>query len=145
MAPAPTAPPAFQTASFLYLEPDPKYVHEKPYKLRYDPGDGVPRTNVTNEKRNGVLIEDVRGQAEQPFEEKGFTWKTVKSALSPEDFYNEQKVQNVYYPELRKLLQKLLKPSRIEFIEHRVRLAEGIADNANSDGHRPGSDTRSSQ
>jgi len=109
-----------QVASFLYLEPDPRHEKEKPYKLRYEPGEGIPRSNVSNEKQDGIVVRDVRNEEQESLAERGYTWVNLQSALSPDEFYDETKVKEIYYAELRGLLQKLLNPKRIEILEHNV-------------------------
>jgi hypothetical protein len=108
------------TASFLYLQRDAIHRQEKPYKLRYDPGEGISRTNIKNEKREGVVITDIRGNEEANFDKRGYTWMRLESALSPEQFYDKDAVRQTYYAELRNLLHQLLKPSRVEILEHTV-------------------------
>ena len=109
-----------QVASFLYLEPDPRHEKEKPYKLRYEPGEGIPRSNMSNEKQDGIVVRDVRNEEQESLAERGYTWVKLQSALSPDEFYDETKVKEIYYAELRELLQKLLNPKRIEILEHNV-------------------------
>lgn len=122
------------TASFLYLQRDAIHLREKPYKLRYDPGEGIPRTNIKNERRDGITITDIRGNEEARFDERGYTWLRLESALSPEQFYDNDAVRTVYYQELRSLLHQLLNPSRIEILEHRVSKAADYA----ADSYRSG-------
>jgi hypothetical protein len=109
-----------KTTNVLYLKRDERYLYEKPYKLRYDPGEGISRTNCTNESKT-IEVRSLRGNENQlTLDEHGFTWLELHSALSSDEFYKAEQVEKVYYAELRHLLKELLLPDRIEFLEHQV-------------------------
>jgi hypothetical protein len=105
----------------IFLKPDTKYLHEKPYRLRYDPGDAIPRTNCETQVQTGVIVHDIRGsEAEYSLERNGFQVAQLMSKLAPEDFHIREKVKSVYYQELKQLLKKTFGASRVEVLEHGV-------------------------
>jgi hypothetical protein len=109
-------------ADLIFLEKDPKHETEKPYKLQYDPGPGLPRWNCKNQSRGGITIHDIRG--EEPnftVENQGFEVAKLSTELSPEEFSNDDKVRRVYYNELRDLCKKRFGAQRVEVYEHKVR------------------------
>lgn len=110
------------TTELVFLAKDPKHDTEKPYKLQYDPGDTLPRKNCTDEVRNDIQIQDIRGR-EQDFtlENQGFCVAKLETQLSPEDFDDDAKIKQVYYAELKMMLKSLLGARRVEILEHGVR------------------------
>jgi hypothetical protein len=105
----------------VFLRKELKHETEKPYKLQYDPGEGIPRSNCINEATNGITIHDIRGREDQfRLEREGFAFCELKSSLKPDDFYDEEKVKTIYYKELQDLLMGLLEAKRVEILEHGV-------------------------
>lgn len=104
-----------------YIVKDPKHETEKPYSLYYEPDDGIPRTNVSNEARI-IKVVNARNMGRNiTFEEFGFAALSLKSVLSPDDFYQQDRVINVYYDECRDLLRSLFSDAaKIEILEHVV-------------------------
>ncbi|KAF2455840.1 hypothetical protein BDY21DRAFT_348839 [Lineolata rhizophorae] len=106
----------------VYLKHDDIHLTEKPYKLQYDPGEGLPRTNCTNQTQGGVRIRDFRGkEAQFSLERQGFAVHKLASKLSPSDFYDEAKVKKIYYEELKAVLKADLGATRVEILEHGIR------------------------
>ncbi|KAH7396720.1 putative CmcJ-like methyltransferase [Phaeosphaeria sp. MPI-PUGE-AT-0046c] len=106
----------------IFLKPDPKYAHEKPYRLRYDPGEAIPRTNCETKVQKNVTIHDIRGkEAEYTLHRNGFQVARLDSKLKPDDFHDRAKVKSVYYPELKELLKQTLGAQRVEVLEHGIR------------------------
>ncbi|KAF1815307.1 putative CmcJ-like methyltransferase [Eremomyces bilateralis CBS 781.70] len=105
-----------------FLEPDIIFQSEKPYRLRYDPGDEIPRTNCKSQVQSNILIHDIRGRESSfSLDNNGFEILTLDSKLGPEDFYDREKVQAVYYKELQQLLRDRFGPKRVEILEHGIR------------------------
>lgn len=109
------------SSNLIYLERDDKHTQEKPYKLQYDPGDSLPRTNTVNKQHGPISIHDLRS-LEKPmsFDKNGFCVVDLATHLEPEDFYDAQKVKNGYYPELQALLLDKFGAARVEILEHLV-------------------------
>src|ERR1700761_5500824 len=105
----------------VFLRKESKHSTEKPYKLQYDPGEGLPRSNCINEATTNITIRDIRGRENQfTLEREGFSYRHMKSSLAPEEFYHEERVKKVYYPELQHLLMETLGAKRVEILEHGV-------------------------
>src|ERR1700683_1083295 len=51
------------SSPLLYLQKDQIHESEKPYKLQYNPGGGLPHQNTAQESRGPILIQDLRGQS----------------------------------------------------------------------------------
>lgn len=108
------------SSSLLYLLEDDLHKETKPYKLYYDPGDALPRSNTTNETRQ-IFVEDMRARLDQTsFHKNGFTVINMESRLTPEDFYDSHLVESVYYNELKAVLLEHFGAKRVEIMEHMV-------------------------
>ncbi|KAF6228795.1 hypothetical protein HO173_011643 [Letharia columbiana] len=95
---------------------------EKPYKLQYDPGNGIPRSNCTNQIYDSIIVRDLRACRESlSFDVNGFTVLDMESKLKSSEFYDEARVKDVYYMELKDLLCQFFDSSRVEILEHSVR------------------------
>jgi hypothetical protein len=106
-----------------YLIKDPKHEHEKPYELRYDPEGIIPTTNMETEARP-IMIRDFRPlQNYQSFDEYGFSLAKIDCALTASDLDDKKRVEDVYYPQVEKLLSKQFPDaSEIKILEHGVRI-----------------------
>jgi hypothetical protein len=114
--------PAEVETEFWFLQRADHHQEEKPYKLRYDPGDEIQRTNCTNESVDGIKVYNIRGgEHEFTIEKEGFAVVQLESKLTPEEFYDDDKVKMVYYEELKELLKNRSGATRVEVLEHGVR------------------------
>lgn len=105
----------------VYLKRDERHEHEKPYRLQYEPEEGLPRSNFEIERRKSIQIHDMRGKEDVfTMESNGFEILHLDSKMLPEDFDNEERVKTIYYDELRTLLRKHFKARRVEILEHGV-------------------------
>lgn len=105
----------------IFLKKDDKHMHEKPYRLRYDPGGTIPRTNCESDVQSNILIRDIRGsETEYTLERNGFQVLELKTKLTPADFHDREKVKAVYYEELKELLMETFGAKRVEILEHGV-------------------------
>src|SRR5262245_36600771 len=92
---------------------------ERPRTYTYDPPAGVPRSTVVNEP-HAVHISDVRPILDQiSLDEHGFDLVRHHSAVR--DFFNEQEVKAVYYPEAEQLLKDLTGADRVLVFDNTVR------------------------
>lgn len=109
-------------AEVYYIAKDPRHEIEKPYSLYYDPDDGIPRTNVTNEARL-IEIHNARSIGRNiTYKDFGFAALSFRSALLSDDFYQRDIVVDVYYGECKKLLRTLFPDAdKIEILEHLTR------------------------
>ncbi|KAF2736408.1 putative CmcJ-like methyltransferase [Polyplosphaeria fusca] len=120
--PAPSIPAGDIRASLTFLKPDPLHDHEKPYRLRYDPGPGIPRTNCTTLSQENIVIKDIRGQEDAySLDQNGFEVVELESELSPKAFLDIERVKDVWYDELSTMLKNRYGAKRVEVLEHGIR------------------------
>lgn len=109
------------TTDLFFLEKDEKHKSEKPYKLQYDAGDALPRTNTVNKEYGPIHLEDIRyAQKALSFEKNGFAVVDMPSQMAAEDFYDASTVRGKYYAELKALLLIEFGATRVEILEHLV-------------------------
>jgi hypothetical protein len=104
------------TEAFVnYLEP----TWRRPRSYTYDPPANEPRTNIRNIEVE-VPIRDARPiVGEITLDRHGFELLTHRSAVR--DFYNDDEVKRVYYPEAERLLKAATGASRIFVFDHVTR------------------------
>lgn len=119
--------------SLVHLRRDIVHQTVKPYRLQYDPGEVLPRTNCANETRQDILIRDLRSCDQGfTFERNGFDVLNLDTQLQVDQFYNTLQVKNVFYPEVRALLYEYFNDAkRVEIMEHQVFFSgpQGILEN----------------
>lgn len=92
----------------------------KPYALRYQPDDDLPRTNFVAEKRR-IKVHDIRRyQASLDFEKCGFRVLSFHSSMQHDDFHDPEKIKNVYLQELRENLKRALGVSHAYVLDYVV-------------------------
>jgi hypothetical protein len=102
-------------AELNYLAP----TRAKPRTYTYDPPAGEPRTTTINEPHS-VRISDARPiLSEVSLDEEGFGLVQHKSAVR--DFYDEDEVRGVYYPEAERILKEATGADRVHIFDHTVR------------------------
>jgi hypothetical protein len=109
-------------AELNYLVP----IAEKPRTYTYDPPSGLPRSNAAYEARR-LPIYDVRSLASEiSLDGEGFAIIRHRSVVR--DFFDDQEVRRVYYPEAERLIAEWTGASRVFIFDHtqrrRVRGAE---------------------
>ena len=105
------------TATLHYL----KRGAEKPARYVSEPPPGVARWNGIDDPHK-VTIEDARGrEAEFTLDRNGFA--LIKAPTAVRDFYSEDEVKQVYYPEVERLLRDTLGASQVFAFDHNVRNA----------------------
>ena len=103
------------TATLHYL----KRGEDRPARYVSDPPPGVPRWNGIDDPHD-MRIEDARGrEAEFTLDRNGFT--LIKAPTAVSDFYAEDQIKQVYYPEVARLLRETLGASRVFVFDHNVR------------------------
>ena len=109
--------PKTLTSTLYYL----KRSAEKPARYRIEPPAGVPKWNGVDDPRQ-VTIEDARGrESEFTLDQNGFALLKAPTAVA--DFYSEDEIRRVYYPEIERLLCDRLGASRVHVFDHNVRNA----------------------
>jgi len=102
-------------ATLNYLVP----MQVKPRILAYQPPPGVPRSNAAYEART-VQIHDLRASAyATSLDREGFELIGQRSAVR--NFYDEDELRRVYYPEAERLVAAVTGGSRVLVFDHTVR------------------------
>ncbi|HEY7084961.1 MAG TPA: CmcJ/NvfI family oxidoreductase [Hyphomicrobiaceae bacterium] len=98
-----------------YLAP----TRARPRTYTYDPPAGAVRTTVVNDPQP-LVIRDARPLLSQlSLDEEGFALVQHKSAIR--DFYDDEEVKEIYYPEAVQLLKGLTGADRVHIFDHTVR------------------------
>ena len=98
-----------------YLAP----MAERPMNLAYDPPPGVARSTGVPEPHR-VLIHDARPLA-GPLSLDSEGLAVVKHNSAVRDFYDEDELRRVYYPEAERLVAELTGAARVLVFDHTVR------------------------
>jgi hypothetical protein len=99
---------------------------DRPRNYTYDPPPGVPRSNTVHETHI-VPIYDLRPiEAQISLDREGFELLGHVSAVR--DFYDDDEVRSVYYPEAERLIADVLGASRVFIFDHTVRRRVSGAD-----------------
>lgn len=94
---------------------------EKPVRYVGDVPDGASRYNGIDDPHD-VRIEDARGrESEFTLDRNGF--QLVRAPTKVGDFYSDEEVKAVYYPEVERLLKEKLGASRVFIFDHATRNA----------------------
>ena len=102
-------------AEMNYLTPMP----ERPRNYTYDPPAGVPNSNIVQEPHR-VAIHDARPVADVlSLDAYGFALVEHRSAV--QDFFDDEEVRRVYYPEVEQLLKQATGADRVHIFDHTVR------------------------
>jgi hypothetical protein len=102
-------------ATLNYLAP----IAERPRTYTYDPPEGVARSNVLPDA-HVVPIRDARPIADElSLDVEGFELIQQKSAVR--DFWNEDEIRNVYYPEVERLLKAVTGADKVFIFDHTLR------------------------
>jgi hypothetical protein len=112
---SPTARLPHVTAVLNYLVPP----AEKPRSLAYEPAPGEPQTTASYEAHT-VPIHDVRPIAgDLSIEREGL--RLVARPTRTRDFYDEDELRRVYYPETERLVAELSGAARVVIFDHTIR------------------------
>ncbi|RDW58288.1 hypothetical protein BP5796_12218 [Coleophoma crateriformis] len=111
-----------------YLKYDPSYENEKLFIMTYVPegksiADGpLPRSNCVNHLQP-VQIKNFRNLQSAPsFDQCGFALEKLQPAISPAEFENSDSVEDVFYPQVEKMLAKMFpNAAHIRMLEHQIR------------------------
>ena len=105
-----------------HVQADLHYLGHMTERLRnytFDPPPGVPRSNIVSETHR-VSIHDLRGIAgDISLDREGFELLGHRSAVR--DFYDEDEVRAIYYPESERLIAEVTGASRVYIFDHTVR------------------------
>jgi hypothetical protein len=94
---------------------------EKPVNYTYEPPAGIPRTNGTYH-RHKLPIYNARPISENiSLDKEGFAF--TEHHTSVRNFYDEDEVRRVYYPEAEQLLKQVTGGTKVVIFDHTVRNA----------------------
>src|SRR5260370_14735698 len=105
-----------------YLAP----MAERPVNLAYDPPAGVPRSNGVPEP-HAMAIHDARAvMGRLSLDGEGLALVEHHSAVK--DFYDEDELRRVYYPEAERLVAEVTGAERVLVFDHTIRrrIAGGV-------------------
>jgi len=102
-------------ADMNYLGP----MSERPRNYTFEPPAGVPWSNVVNETRE-MAIHDARPVAGQvSLDANGFA--LLSHASAARDFFDDEEVKRVYYPEVERLVKQATGADRVHIFDHTTR------------------------
>jgi hypothetical protein len=113
----------FVTADLNYLAAP----LDRPRTYTFEPPSGEPRSNIVPDTRS-MPIRDVRPLSETvSLDREGFALVRQKSSVK--DFYDEDEIKKVYYPEAERLIKAATGADRVLVFDHTVRKrVNGVAD-----------------
>jgi hypothetical protein len=114
---------SFVTADLNYLTPP----LDRPRIYTFEPPSGEPKSNIIPEPHS-VPIYDIRPISETvSLDREGFALVRQKSSVR--DFYNDDEIKAVYYPEAERLIKAATGADRVFIFDHTVRKrVEGAVD-----------------
>ncbi|KAJ5697886.1 hypothetical protein N7488_011570 [Penicillium malachiteum] len=98
----------FVEASMYFLQRDPKYDNEKPYSLRFSPGNSLARSNILRE-RHEIKVHNMRDVPDLGIDDYGFEILPFSSTLTYSDFATEGNITGRFLPEMARKLRDHLK------------------------------------
>lgn len=105
-------------ASLQFMAKDERHKVEKPYTLEYETTDAVPHSNFELETVDNITVHDVRPyMSSLSLEKEGVMILSMESHMEYEDFFDDEKLKNVFAEELRTSLKAILGASKIFFHE----------------------------
>jgi hypothetical protein len=111
-----------EVTTLPFIEADMNYLAammERPRNYTFDPPAGVPRSNVQNETHR-VAIRDVRPIADSvSLDANGFA--LVKHGSAVRDFFDDEEVRRVYYPEVEEVVKAATGAYRVHIFDHTTR------------------------
>lgn len=104
-------------ANLSYLVP----MVEKPVNYTYEPPAGIPRTNGTFQTHK-LPIYNARSISENiSLDKEGFAFTEHRTSVS--NFYDEEEVRRVYYPEAEQLLKEVTGGTKVVIFDRTLRNA----------------------
>jgi len=93
---------------------------QKPYSYTFEPPPGVPPRYGQVDAVAGVAVRDARPLADQlSLDEQGFVLRPHPTAVA--DFYDEEQLKAVYYPEVEALLKAETGSDKVVIFDHTIR------------------------
>jgi hypothetical protein len=92
---------------------------ERPSNYTFDPPPGIPRSNTVHETHLVPIYDARAAAAALTLDNQGFALLRNTSAVR--DFYDDEEVRRVYYPEAERLIADATGASRVFIFDHTVR------------------------
>ncbi|EED16519.1 CmcJ-like methyltransferase, putative [Talaromyces stipitatus ATCC 10500] len=114
------------STSMYFLASNELFKSEKPYAFRFTLAEhglpsSIPQTNMKMERRDDIIIDDIRGNEKMyTLEKNGFEVITHTSQIAYEDYYEPEKVKS-YLQELEEVLKDRLKASHVQVFRYGLR------------------------
>ena len=114
---------SFVTADLNYFTPS----VDRPRTYTFEPPSGQPKSNIVPDAHS-LPIYDIRPISETvSLDREGFALVRQKSSVK--DFYNDDEIKAVYYPEAERLIKAATGADRVFIFDHTVRKrVEGAED-----------------
>lgn len=106
-------------SELCFLGRDDLYQTEKPYCLRFDPLDDIPRHNLKIDSRL-LHIADARSLNTE-IEKNGFTLTIIPTTLTYADFTDAKNIESTYALEVQNHLKKIFGARHARVIDYNVR------------------------
>ncbi|KAF9890655.1 hypothetical protein FE257_005786 [Aspergillus nanangensis] len=122
-----------EKATFNYLVWQDLYREVKPYRTARTEGEQT--TNLKFDLGDVQTVHDVRGGGELlTLDKNGFVYLNLASAMEPADFYQPEKIENIFLPECQAVLRGLFSNHTVLIFNWRVRRNR---ENFNTDDDQP--------
>jgi hypothetical protein len=102
-------------APLSYMAP----MTERPHNFTYDPPPGVPRSNSVADVRVMPVFSARPLERDISLDREGFALLRQRSVV--QDFYDDDEVRRVYYPEVERVLAEATGAKRVLVFDHTVR------------------------
>ncbi len=104
-----------------FLKRDPLWAHEKPYRMRYQPTEEIPRTNFILEILP-VSVRDMRGMLPKlSLDTNGFEVHELNTKLGYTEFFDYERVTSVYVKEVQQLVKQVCQAKHAHPLDYEVR------------------------
>lgn len=101
-----------------FVTRDNKFKVEKPYTLQYFPTDPLPSRNYEIHHVENIKIEDARPSIGSfSLDREGVEILKLESQMEYDDYFSEEKLKDMYGPQVRKALMDKLGATRVFFHE----------------------------
>ncbi|MBD2214778.1 methyltransferase [Nostoc linckia FACHB-104] len=105
-------------ANLNYLVP----MAQKPVNYTYEPPSGIPRSNTAYEIRKSRIYNARSRREDILLDREGFAF--TEHNTNVRDFYNEDEIRQVYYPETEQLLKEVTGATKVVIFDHTLRNAD---------------------
>lgn len=95
---------------------------EKPVNYTFEPPDGAPRWSATPDVHKVPIYNGRSIATEFSVDRQGFALSDYQTAIR--DFYDDEEVQRIYYPEAEQFLKEQTGAARVIIFDHLVRNAQ---------------------